>query len=165
MYCSLKYWQTQTDTAHSEFPVFRKHKGLISSITGPYPDLLNLIHTLTPWSLRSILILFSHLCQGFQSGLFHQILELNFLDIFNFPISSPCPVNLILHLLIQIQDHLCGLAVRVFGYRSRGPGFDSWPYQIFWEVRVWNGVHSVSWGQLRSYLNEKVAAGIWKTRD
>jgi hypothetical protein len=26
---------------------------------------------------------------------------------------------------------LCGLAVRVPGYRSRGPGFDSWRYQIF----------------------------------
>jgi hypothetical protein len=24
--------------------------------------------------------------------------------------------------------------VRVPGYRSRGPGFDSRPYQIFWEV-------------------------------
>jgi hypothetical protein len=29
---------------------------------------------------------------------------------------------------------LCGLVVRVFGYRSRGPEFDSWRYQIFWEV-------------------------------
>jgi hypothetical protein len=24
--------------------------------------------------------------------------------------------------------------VRVPGYRSRGSGFDSWRYQIFWEV-------------------------------
>jgi hypothetical protein len=31
-------------------------------------------------------------------------------------------------------DHLCGLVVRVPGYRSRGPVFDSWHYQIFWEV-------------------------------
>jgi hypothetical protein len=30
--------------------------------------------------------------------------------------------------------HLCGLAVRVPGYRSRGPVFDSHRYQIFWEV-------------------------------
>jgi hypothetical protein len=29
---------------------------------------------------------------------------------------------------------LCGLVVRVPGYRSRGPGFNSRPYQIFWEV-------------------------------
>jgi hypothetical protein len=29
---------------------------------------------------------------------------------------------------------LCGLVVRVPGYKSRGPGFDSWRYQIFWEV-------------------------------
>jgi hypothetical protein len=26
---------------------------------------------------------------------------------------------------------LCGLVVRVSGYRYRGPGFDSWRYQIF----------------------------------
>jgi hypothetical protein len=31
-------------------------------------------------------------------------------------------------------DPLCGLVVRVPGYRSRGPGFDSQHYQIFWEV-------------------------------
>jgi hypothetical protein len=29
---------------------------------------------------------------------------------------------------------LCGLVVRVSRYRSRGPGFDSQRYQIFWEV-------------------------------
>jgi hypothetical protein len=31
-------------------------------------------------------------------------------------------------------DRLCGLVVRVPGYRSRSPGFDSRRYQIFWEV-------------------------------
>jgi hypothetical protein len=31
-------------------------------------------------------------------------------------------------------DRLCGLVVRVPGYRSRGPGFDSRSYQIFWEI-------------------------------
>jgi hypothetical protein len=29
---------------------------------------------------------------------------------------------------------LCGLVVRVHGYRSRGPGFDSRRYKILWEV-------------------------------
>jgi hypothetical protein len=28
---------------------------------------------------------------------------------------------------------------------------------------VWNGVHSAPWGQLRSYLNEKLAAPVYKT--
>jgi hypothetical protein len=45
---------------------------------------------------------------------------------------------------------LCSLVVRVSGYRSRVLGFDSRPY----------GVHSPSWGQLWSYLNEKVAARV-----
>jgi hypothetical protein len=32
------------------------------------------------------------------------------------------------------KDRLCGLVVKVPGYRSRGSGFDSRRYQIFWEV-------------------------------
>jgi hypothetical protein len=39
-------------------------------------------------------------------------------------------------------------------------GFDSRRYQIFWEVVVWNGVHSASWVQLRSYLKEKIVAPV-----
>jgi hypothetical protein len=34
----------------------------------------------------------------------------------------------------SLSDCLCGLVVRVPGYRSRGPGFNSRRYQIFWEV-------------------------------
>jgi hypothetical protein len=36
-------------------------------------------------------------------------------------------------LLCQPADRLCGLVVRVSGYRFRGPGFDSRSFQIFWE--------------------------------
>ena len=32
---------------------------------------------------------------------------------------------------IVIYDRLCGLVVRVSGYRYRGPGFDPRRYQIF----------------------------------
>jgi hypothetical protein len=32
------------------------------------------------------------------------------------------------------KDRLCGLVVRVPGYRFKGPGFDSRCQQIFWEV-------------------------------
>ena len=31
-------------------------------------------------------------------------------------------------------DRLCGLVVRVCGYRYRGPGFDPRRYRIFWVV-------------------------------
>ena len=33
--------------------------------------------------------------------------------------------------IYTLQDHLCGLVVRVSGYRYRGLGFDSRRYQIF----------------------------------
>jgi hypothetical protein len=36
--------------------------------------------------------------------------------------------------MLKKVDRLCGLVVRVPGYRSRGPGFDSQRYQIFCEV-------------------------------
>jgi hypothetical protein len=34
-------------------------------------------------------------------------------------------------ILRKVQDRLCGLVVRVSGYRSRGPVFESWRFQIF----------------------------------
>jgi hypothetical protein len=35
---------------------------------------------------------------------------------------------------LGVSDRLCGLVVKVSGCRFRGPGFDSWFYQIFWVV-------------------------------
>jgi hypothetical protein len=39
-----------------------------------------------------------------------------------------------LFIYLCTTDRLCGLVIRVSDYRSRGPGFDSRHYQIFWEV-------------------------------
>jgi hypothetical protein len=51
------------------------------------------------------------------------------------------------------NDCLCGLVVRVTGYRSRGtvPGTTRFPEKQW----VWSGIHSASWVQLRSYLKKK----------
>jgi hypothetical protein len=54
-----------------------------------------------------------------------------------------CTTYTIVRILSSLSGHifvsqsnktLCGLVVRVPVYRSRGPGFDSRCYQIFWEV-------------------------------
>jgi hypothetical protein len=42
-------------------------------------------------------------------------------------------VIFVLHMKVS-HDRFCDLVVRVPGYRSRGPGFDFWHYQIVWEV-------------------------------
>jgi hypothetical protein len=59
-------------------------------------------------------------------------------------------------------DRLCGLVVRVSGYRSRGPGFDSRRYKIFWEVGCLERGPLSLVRKLRRYLNEKVAAPVPK---
>ena len=42
-----------------------------------------------------------------------------------------CHANDIYFICIDFRDRLCGLVVRVSGYRYRGLGFDSQRYQIF----------------------------------
>jgi hypothetical protein len=55
---------------------------------------------------------------------------------------------------------LSGLVVRVPGYRSKGPGSLPGATRFSEKYWVWNGVHSASRVQLRSYLEEKVAAPV-----
>jgi hypothetical protein len=54
----------------------------------------------------------------------------------------------------KLDDRLCGLVVRVMATDPEVPGW------IFWEYWVWNGVHSASWVQLKSYMKEKPAAPV-----
>jgi hypothetical protein len=60
-----------------------------------------------------------------------------------------------LKLKYRTHDRLCGLVVRISGYRSRGPGFDSEPYQIFWEVG------GLEWGKLSLMRTEELLE--WKS--
>jgi hypothetical protein len=63
--------------------------------------------------------------------------------------------------IYKVNYRLSGLVVRVPSYRSRGSGSGSIPdATTFSKKWVWNGVHSASWVQLRSYLEEKVAAPV-----
>jgi hypothetical protein len=68
-------------------------------------------------------------------------------------------------LLNVFWDRLCGLVVRVPGYRCRGPGFIPGATRFSEKNWVWNGVHSALWVQLRSYLKEKVAAPVQKVEN
>jgi hypothetical protein len=58
---------------------------------------------------------------------------------------------------IRNMDCLCGLVVRAPDYRPRGPG--SLP-DFLRRNGSGTGIHSASWVQLRSYLEEKVAAPV-----
>jgi hypothetical protein len=59
-----------------------------------------------------------------------------------------------------MKDHLCGLLVRVPGYRSRGPAFDSRRYHIFCEVMgLERGPLSLV-NTIKELLEEKVAAPV-----
>jgi hypothetical protein len=67
-------------------------------------------------------------------------------------------------LTVQLYNRLCGLVGRVPGYRSTGPG--SIPGTTkFSEKWVWNGIHSTSWVQLRSYLERKRSGSSLENRE
>jgi hypothetical protein len=58
----------------------------------------------------------------------------------------------------NMRDRLCCLVVRVPGYRSRGPRFDSRLYQIFWKVV------GLEWGPL-SHVSITEELFEWKSSD
>jgi hypothetical protein len=65
--------------------------------------------------------------------------RISFNTVFPYTLRSVFPFQYVelecnIWLLSLLGDRLSGLVVRVPGYRSRGPGFDSRCYQIFWEV-------------------------------
>jgi hypothetical protein len=68
---------------------------------------------------------------------------------------------LILNPALSIQC-LSGV-FRFPGYRFRGPASIPVATRFSEKYCVWNGVHSASWAQLRSYLKEKVVAPVKKT--
>jgi hypothetical protein len=68
-------------------------------------------------------------------------------------------------LSIGFLDRLCGVVVRVPGYRSRDPVSIPNTARFSEKQWVWNGVHWASWVQLRSYLKEKVATPVWKSEN
>jgi hypothetical protein len=61
---------------------------------------------------------------------------------------------------VTICDGLCGLVVRVPGYRSRGSGFDSRRYQIFWEVVGLERGPPILVRIIEELLERKVAAPV-----
>jgi hypothetical protein len=57
-------------------------------------------------------------------------------------LQAAAPKKCISAISVRLRDRLCGLVVRVPGYRSQRAVFDSRSYQIFWEVV------SLEWGPL-----------------
>jgi hypothetical protein len=83
-------------------------------------EILRQSHTKYKWGALPVELAF----------LVYQMLKLNF-PVFNFVTDYRIFTS-----FKCLLDCLCGLVVRVSGYRSRGPGIDSRRYQIFWEVVV-----------------------------
>jgi hypothetical protein len=61
-------------------------------------------------------------------------------------------------LCVSVSGRLCGLVIRVSDYRSRGPVSIPGATRFSEKLCVWNGVHSASRVQYKSYLKEKVVA-------
>jgi hypothetical protein len=98
--------------------------------------------------------------------------ECRFLNLFSVSLDQQLPENVSLYqhnLLcfrrVVVGSSSCSLVVRVPGYRSRGLGSIPGATRFSEKWWVWNGVHSASWLQSRSYLKEKVAAPSLKIRD
>jgi hypothetical protein len=73
-------------------------------------------------------------------------------------------VSVLYFLMLSVtQDRLCGLVVKFLAIDPEVPCSIPGASRFSERQRVWNGVHSASWGQLRSYLEEIVAAPVKKT--
>jgi hypothetical protein len=65
-----------------------------------------------------------------------------------------------------LYDCLCDVAVTVPCYRSRGPGFDSWNYQIFWVVDLEQGpVSLISTSTIEELLERESSGSGLENRD
>ena len=64
----------------------------------------------------------------------HNVVPFQYSDVAVTYVGHNVHVSLKLTALSSDQDRLCGLVVRVSGYRYRGLGFDSRRYQIFWVI-------------------------------
>jgi hypothetical protein len=69
------------------------------------------------------------------------------------PITSSLHLRISFWNVVLSSDRLCCLVVWVPGYRSRGHGFDSMRYQIFWEVV------GLEWGPLSIVCKTKELLG------
>jgi hypothetical protein len=69
-----------------------------------------------------------HCCYCFLSAKYSELCSIVF------PSMKLCVHLMLIERHFFFIDCLCGLVVRGPGYRSKGSGFDSRGYQIFWEV-------------------------------
>jgi hypothetical protein len=117
-------------------------------------------------AMENVSLIAPHVEQKLLGLLWH----FNILVIMFFPCFSAreyshkyCPWKLSYSISVLGYNRLCGLVVRVPGYRTRGPGFDTRRYQIFWEV-VGLERGPLSLVRINEELLERtVAATVYKT--
>jgi hypothetical protein len=114
------------------------------------------------WNWTSFNVSFSGFLQEmFQVISFEVLLEVSLQNVVLWVV-TPC--NLVDTHLFPNKHTVCGLVVRVPGYRSRGAGSIPCATRFTGKLWIWNGVHSASWVQLRGYLKEKVGLRSRKPR-
>jgi hypothetical protein len=157
---SNRSWDTNSSSAIQEFINILRKLTVHYRVNSNQPlvlilSMLNPVHTSQSPFSKIRLVMLSHACVCLPNGIFpSEFATESYMNSFHshmcYMLCPSRPPELITKIIFieeyklwtsynfiplrSIFDRICGLVVKVPGYRSRGPGFGSRRYQIFWEV-------------------------------
>ena len=135
--CSCGYWSASFRLAAWAHTI-KAFIGRLTCILRLSDDALqhNIYSRVRNISLSSVLNMYKAHCAEKRRVLyaFAAFLRNRMRDILGGYFEDECKCIYYFSNVLVCQDRLCGLVIRVSGYRYRGPGFDSRRYQIFWVV-------------------------------
>jgi hypothetical protein len=144
---ALSSWWSVVPVLHGSGIADDKTTGRVDSASNIYMHAGTEFRNLTGWQSCKADVLFGSLTWNRLSCLFSSVTP------------DKCQDCISIRPRLLSKDRLCGLVVRVSGYR--GPGFDSRLFQIFWEaVGLERGPLSLVKTTEELYLDEKVEAPV-----